>query len=105
MSPVRALKPTDQCDQIGTFLLHLAGILCSKNGANLPTLQLTPFFPFPGDLFPDSLAHREILQLFVRCPNARRGCASVMHLSDVDSHAAVCGHRDKEDEGKAGGER
>ena len=51
-----------------------------------------------GDIFADTIAHREILQLMVKCPRRKEeggaGCASVMRLSDVENHARQCGKDD-----------
>ena len=47
-----------------------------------------------GDIFPDTMAHREILQLKVRCPNVKEGCDVTMAVADVESHIRQqCGHR------------
>ena len=35
------------------------------------------------ELFPDNYAKREILNLFVKCPNYKKGCDLVVTLSDV----------------------
>ena len=44
-----------------------------------------------GDIFPDSYANREILQLLVRCPYAKEfGCTSIIPLADVETHAQEC---------------
>lgn len=47
-----------------------------------------------GDIFPDAMAHREILQLSVRCPFRERGCQGVTNLSDADSHAENCSYKE-----------
>lgn len=46
-----------------------------------------------GDIFADAMAHREIMQLRVRCPNTAYGCKTVLHLADVESHLTQCDHR------------
>ena len=38
------------------------------------------------------MAHREILQLLVKCPHAKAGCTTLMHLGDVQSHVQICSH-------------
>lgn len=38
-----------------------------------------------GDIFPDAMAHREIMQLMVKCP--KPGCEAVVRLSDAENHA------------------
>ncbi len=63
-----------------------------------------------GDIFPDPMARREILQLRVRCPTrkqrsandasssssttttATEGCPALIRLADVEHHAAQCQH-------------
>ena len=44
-----------------------------------------------GDIFPDTYANREILQLLVRCPYSKQyGCNSIIPLADVEAHAEEC---------------
>lgn len=42
------------------------------------------------DLFPDSCAEREILQLKVKCPNHALGCNSVVDLMYIEHHTQAC---------------
>ena len=49
------------------------------------------FHIFKGDIFPDTYANREILQLLVRCPYSKQyGCTSIIPLADVEAHAEEC---------------
>ncbi|KAK3891733.1 hypothetical protein Pcinc_004378 [Petrolisthes cinctipes] len=43
-----------------------------------------------ADLFPDSCAEREILQLTVRCPNHTLGCSYNINLQYIDNHTQAC---------------
>ena len=44
-----------------------------------------------GDIFPDTFANREILQLLVRCPYSKEfGCTSVIPLVDIEAHTQAC---------------
>ena len=57
---------------------------------------------FLGDIFPDPIAHREILQLLVKCPLHKTkegtgkekgkgtGCDAIVRLADVENHAKQC---------------
>ncbi len=54
---------------------------------------------FTGDIFPDAMANREILQLIVRCPTRKNRssssssapkCPALIRLSDAERHAAQC---------------
>nr|AKD94181.1 tumor necrosis factor receptor-associated factor 6 [Portunus trituberculatus]AKD94182.1 tumor necrosis factor receptor-associated factor 6 [Portunus trituberculatus] len=42
------------------------------------------------DLFPDSCAEREVLQLRVRCPNTSLGCTQVLDLMYIEHHTQAC---------------
>lgn len=42
------------------------------------------------DLFPDSCAEREVLQLRVRCPNTSLGCSQVLDLMYIEHHTQAC---------------
>eukprot|EP00092_Neocalanus_flemingeri_P012024 GFUD01012961.1.p1 GENE.GFUD01012961.1~~GFUD01012961.1.p1 ORF type:complete len:456 (+),score=126.82 GFUD01012961.1:78-1445(+) len=46
-----------------------------------------------GDIFPDSIANREIMQLIINCPNSDMGCPATLRLSDCEAHLSSCKFR------------
>lgn len=48
-----------------------------------------------GEIFPDTIANREILQLLVRCPN--EGCGQEFRLGDLEVHLSNCAYTEEKD--------
>lgn len=57
-----------------------------------------------GDIFPDAMAHREILQLLVKCPKAAQGCTNVTRLADAPIHVERCSFNKEPDKKKSQGQ-
>jgi len=43
-----------------------------------------------GNIFPDTIANREIMQLLVYCPNSSIGCQASLPLSECEAHLSIC---------------
>jgi len=43
-----------------------------------------------GDIFPDTIANREIMQLLIYCPNSGLGCQASLPLSECEAHLLSC---------------
>ncbi|XP_076035019.1 TNF receptor-associated factor 6-like [Oratosquilla oratoria] len=64
-------------------------ILCCSNGS-MVRCPVDNTLMSERDLFPDSCAEREILQLKVKCPNQSLGCTQKLDLMYIDHHTHAC---------------
>ncbi|XP_064094877.1 TNF receptor-associated factor 6-A-like isoform X2 [Macrobrachium nipponense] len=61
---------------------------CLSESSSRCPVDNTPLLE--SDLFADSCAEREILQLKVKCPNHALGCSTVVDLMYIEHHTQAC---------------
>lgn len=63
-------------------------VFCNSESSSRCPVDNTPLTE--ADLFPDSCAEREILQLSVKCPNHGLGCRRTVDLMYIEHHTQAC---------------